>query len=433
MEDSATTGKKRASSSPAVPSQKQKKKQQQQDDSPPPNMLDQALEHVVRVGNQRKHEALRIQAWREKHSEIAAAAASDEDEDTCNRNQQQQSKSKQNNHSAKAKHECNAQLHAQDIRLYATKEWCENGPWPSKKKRKLRQQEQQQLHGATDSNHLRSDKDWDHEVGDGIHPVAFPVTRLAKSLSSSSSSSDLLKECAIMDLDPDGTASACNVKPEHACKVVLQRCWERAVHAVASTLPMTDKLPPKPYDFMHSMSAAKVRCKSLKIDLTPTTIIEELKCPCCDAAFTDAKLLDSHYYGTKDTRGCSWNVIEKEEQRIIEQILAKEVEGQLDTLLRLIVSTATLNKQEMMSNNNRNAAAPIMNWNDILGMLQSSLDSSREVVHHQDAIETGQQCHHHPLLETLDVDHLGVPLLINSTMMSSLRRRLEERYNDSPR
>ena len=116
-------------------------------------------------------------------------------------------------------------LHVPDARVYqeSYNQGVEPGTWPLPPHRTNRR--------------AKSEKQWDWELSDGVHPVAFSQMRLTRQthpLPGCCGEDHTMQLPLDYDLDPDQTN--CKVSGDDAPRAMLLRCWERAVHAAASTM-----------------------------------------------------------------------------------------------------------------------------------------------------------------------------------------------------
>ena len=134
-------------------------------------------------------------------------------------------------------------LHASDIRVYPNyRRGFENPLWPDPKPKSV-------------WTNVEDEQDWDRELGDHLHPIAFFELRLSQqthnaSLNLTTESADDEEEDDLHDLGRnhllDYDRSDCNVSSKHAGRAFLVHCWERAVHAVSTVYTPSQMSLPLP-------------------------------------------------------------------------------------------------------------------------------------------------------------------------------------------
>jgi hypothetical protein len=373
------------------------------------NDLYAALEHLVRVGNYDRHKDWRIKEWE--------------------RQQSKKMMEEQDGDASKAS--TVRDVHAQDIRLYefATHHGLELDPWP--KKRKI-------------CDH--PDNPWDVELGDGINPVQFSRMRLSlyADMPEVRSSEDNRGQSDQNGLN--GTFS--DLSRSEAPHALILHCWERAVHAAASTTVMVvpqgspgSLVPLKGVTMTsqqqrtgnRSRDIAQVVCRSLGIVLTPN---EFNICPSCGVACITVDQLGDHFFGRndeKDGRGCCWRQIEDERRKLLARVLQSELNGQIDQLIHLILEGSSEAKRKLdhasKSNNSSRAA---FDWQHILRIVEDKLRKSRKVRLSGAAEKIDRENESH-MQDTLEVEGGKSPLIINQALLQAVRNRLIERYAKVPR
>lgn len=226
--------------------------------------LSASLEHLIATGCKRKRDAERRQEFRQRqemileqqHAALPWTYNDDDNDDDGDGDEKQNNNRKntqntiQENGATEEEEEDSRKPAAssssskiptkevltEDIRIYGGKHRFAKRPWPNKRKRAS--------HDPTLNN---SDKNWEIEHGDSIHPLAFSAARLSQQSNSSISSSsrqagagigsneEFLK--AINGSNLHISATDTSLPEEHVPRALLLRCWERAVHAASMTIP----------------------------------------------------------------------------------------------------------------------------------------------------------------------------------------------------
>jgi hypothetical protein len=361
------------------------------------------LEHVVRVGSFWRQEVFREKAaWAMMESGLGELSSGPIKSSSKKRRPTNE----------------DYRLHAQDTRIYATKTGFENDAWP-KAQKKIRPEESQ----------TRSDIQWDLDLSDGIHPVAFSFNRLS---AAQTAPTEALRYSSLELAFNAGSVSISS--RDDAYKAFLYRAWDRAVHAVSLTVASNGAKSLTFSPQRLSVFLARDRCKKLGIQLEdPTSISAQDRsaipntCPGCTATFPSASLLERHFYGKKGTRGCCWKSrIAQEDRVILDRVLDQEVQAQLGQLLSLLVSQAKAVVKQQQDARTLKREPGVLNWGHVLGMLQTTLASSRKC--RQDTTSSEVKEDYGCILETLEIDRSGFPLLINQAMLDSVKKTLISRY-----
>lgn len=260
------------------------------------------LEHLIVQGNYYRHLDWRVQQWKRKErrgeedggmdssSNIITGSSTIGGDDWTPRTAVKRRRVVDSGSAAAAP--VLPDVHAQDARLYNhhnpdDTSKCDHGddpdPWPK-------------TPYTVQRTVPATDRDWDRELADGIHPVAFSVLRLSKTAvpprpppitpygtkpaptfvasaavannknNDNNNNSDKHSEHSEQprpamdynaDLDPGrwaGTATATttttsrsggDVAQSHAARALLLQCWERAVHAAATAVAWSPSGPPE--------------------------------------------------------------------------------------------------------------------------------------------------------------------------------------------
>ena len=116
------------------------------------------------------------------------------------------------------------QVLLEDFRIYGEvgvgKEGFAKPPWPKQRK---------------NSRFLNnSDKNWETEHGDSIHPLAFAATRLSEKPISNSVAQEKSWNGGNLNVSTTDTS----LQEEDVPRALLLRCWERAVHSSSQSIPI---------------------------------------------------------------------------------------------------------------------------------------------------------------------------------------------------
>ena len=375
-------------------------------------------------------------------------------------------------------------LHAQDARLYnpsnekKMNEGMEPDLWPK-------------TTYAMAKEAPLSDQRWDEELSDSIHPVEFSILRLSNV---SPSSND---DPPPMEFSPQNhdTAALSHINSS-ACtaRAMLLHCWERAVHAAATTLIVEPQQQPVPVtpnaattatDTSNSNSNKRTRdeairlCQNLQIqecrprqslpsqdqqqsfgtattksmnDPTPTDHdddIENYQCCHCHKEFTTKQRLHDHFYGTEHASQpddcCSWMCIDAQRRTNTASILETEVMTLSQQLVRHILFHPDLKRLHTSSssrNSNDHTHIPkFLDGFDVLQMIQEDLLTSRMIstAGSDRNLSAATSAHgtsdmdDNVVFETLEVSIDESPLPINAAVLEAVRFRLIDRYGKIPR
>ena len=315
-------------------------------------------------------------------------------------------------------------MHAEDVRIYG-RTGRRQGNWPLKVPRR----------GPDDF-------EWDREHGDCIHPLAFVEARL----------SDIppLKRQRVDGPNLSTDTTDCTVKMNEVPRAMLVRCWERAVHAAASTVycdnengrreahPSTvqassstsvgeprgesiqaearrsDGQSAISNNTKYSSESAERKCQDLNIRLASGD--GDRACPTCGIEFDSDEDLRKHFFGRANQRGCCWTKIRMEQYNLLDQVLQKEVAGCAEGLIRIAMANIDSRRAETGED-----SMATSDWQDIMRFLESVHASSH--VH--------EACSD-PTIATLRHASKMLPLVLNFRTLQSLSSRLIERYTDMP-
>lgn len=274
-----------------------------------------------------------------------------------------------------------SEKHQEDERLYS-KDYLKLAGWHDSKNRKRK---------------------WEEEHGDGIHPLAFSDARLS------------MKERRQDDVDEKNLSietTSCDVSTEHVPRALLSHCWQRAVHAVATTVPLSAvkesryDVAKQPLDF--SSEKAIMKCAALRLSFPKED--EQQVCPSCEVVFDEREQLHRHYYGAPNQRGCCWRLIDRKHHELLDEALQADVKATMGQLFEL------LGKQVYQ----RGSPNKALTWKEVMGILSSVVAQSKRGV--------GEN----PVVETLQPDG-EQPISLNPLVIEAVYRRLVDRYADIPR
>lgn len=279
-------------------------------------------------------------------------------------------------------------LHAQDVQLYGEKYGRRMSPFPTEKKGWPCTQNK---NGMT-----KNDKVWDRLHGDGIHPLAFSEARLSD-VPPSKRQRVNGPNLSVDTTDP-------TVGQAQVPRAMLLRCWERAVHSAASTVPVPALKPSEPSEAqssttdhqreveMHSHERAVQKCKELNLSLEDE---DTTTCPCCGIEFDSDVDLKAHFYGrTNQQRGCCWTTIRHKQYELLDQLLQNQVTECALILIHTILTFIDDRQRQEESN------VAVHSWKHVVDALETKWDSPA----------SGRECE----------------------ILESLRMRLVERYASTP-
>ncbi|GKY95099.1 hypothetical protein MPSEU_000473900 [Mayamaea pseudoterrestris] len=391
------------------------------------------LEHLLVAGNHHRHEQMRVQEWNRRR--IVPNVP------------RKRGRPKKDGTKPPPPPPT---LHPQSIRIYGTNGRNEPQPWP--KRTKSAAEEEGGLF-------ICDDTAWNIEVGDNIDAIEFAKHRLA-----------LIDGGPRTDDDGAAVASSTLVigSPEYKLiernnvpRAMLLRCWERAVHAASTT-----NLVCVAGDSIAGTADASLANNSSNIDsgiatrgiaavATRQGAIELSKrlgvglkpfadaafssptfdCPSCQLHMATAHQVDAHFYGSRDDKllGCSWTLIRKRQQEVIEETLLKELTNQCNNLLHFLLVTAASHlivKKQVQQKDATTDETLLCRWDDVLECLESHLAVAKG--------SSGAATLLAPrsgILATLETvpDLKKTPLVLNDQIIESITRRLIFRYCMVPR
>jgi hypothetical protein len=274
------------------------------------------------------------------------------------------------------------------------------------------------------------DDTWDMLHGDSIHPIAFADAKLSKNRKRQRT---VDKDTAMngTNLAIDTTCSY--IEEEDALRTLLNRCWQRAMHAVSNPIVMDEqddaKLPASALSPNEEMSPAKdfspdratAKCKALGLSLAliPNDDDDDddddsqiRVCPSCEiTAFETNKQVHRHYYGMPNQRGCCWRLIADREHDLIRRALQGEVKMVIQQIGR---SIRTHSSRRMMADSPHG-------WKEVFSAMQNAVtvrDRTRQTTFLTSIVADSSE---------------PPPSVIDASLMKVLQGRLLDRYADVPR
>jgi hypothetical protein len=362
-------------------------------------------------------------------------------------------------------------LHAEDVRIFGLPEGFPAVPWPLESKR-----------GVHHRNKVSSDIDapWDEEYGDNIPLLDFTADRLSRVIPQktvqdsvdampfatvSKETELLLDPNRIRQMDPDRLS--CTIAKEDVPSAILLRCWQRAVDIAsfttlqptcavdqsttrlggASEMVLSDTQDST--RLQQLQKSAQDRCADMTIDMYPwgTPRDPPFKCRLCTCEFPTLGQLKEHFHGSDNVRGCSWSEIHSRQREMVADALAKEVDAQANTLVRLIMTKAKerLAARESRPNKKRKAESQtgrlkdqqperpeLFSWKDVLEMLQEVLASSQDREGAKDDEQSGGD-EVPEIKKTLQVVEGMAPLVLNRHVLDASTMWLIDRYAHVPK
>lgn len=342
-----------------------------------------------------------------------------------------------------------------------------------------------------------SDDQWDEFWGDGVNPIAFSNQRL--SAAHSYELWDANGNPKRDGLHPSSAAKS--IDASDATRSILLRCWHRAVHAASQITvidthatgrsegsphlertvnlaqdtsqsgsmvsPPSDPTLDNPspgaslnqrQDSFSRMDTetrnpalARKLSANLGIELpTPSSDSDagSFCCPVCQVKAASMQQLESHYYGTPNTRGCSWTRIQRRKEALVDETLQAEVLLQARQLAQLVATRsveAVTRVRGSPSNETLPAFGgddffrPAFDWSHIQDILIKMLAS----VQPRDCQSATLRERASGVLATLDLrepftgaDDFTLttpPLFINRFILEATVNRIQERYTRVPK
>jgi hypothetical protein len=294
------------------------------------------------------------------------------------------------------------------------------------------------------------DATWDREVSDGIDPIQFGTDQLTQVVPSHPATT---RPAVRQQLDDDNNDASLR----RSRLLLLQSCWERAVHMANTTFtantnaseppeeqqqrqpqqqqrqpPSTDKQtiapqpPRRPPPPARSRSMAEQACRNWNLrpqhEDAATAIdrgkeeeqqVDQLRymCSVCRNVYASEDQLEEHFYGTWSTTGCCWVGIAYARRRFIRSALSTEVDTQRRLLLLILLEKPTTTSNDDFGVLDR--LEEIFRNSQLVTLLPSSSSSS---------------CRPAVTSETLQVSAYLPPLMLNHDVLESARNRIVDRY-----
>jgi hypothetical protein len=172
--------------------------------------------------------------------------------------------------------------------------------------------------------------------------------------------------------------------------------------------------------------ATFAKCQSLGMVVNSFGPCVGNACPNCARSFLSYQDLKGHYYGGSHKKGCCWRNIPLKHRSMVAKVLESHVTSQTDLLLELLLDKA---KERVPDDEPSTKRQRFLNWYDVLKLLENTVESSSSQRVEGDATTTHSSTTH-AILETLQTKPDASPLLLNPTILESIRRRLVDRYAD---
>lgn len=265
------------------------------------------------------------------------------------------------------------------------------------------------------------DDPWDVLYGDSIHPVAFADAKLSKTRKRPRTVDE---EAAMNGTNRSIDTTSCSVTTkEDGSRALLNRCWQRAMHAASNPIRMDDQdvklsasdtllntnkeTPPEGF----SPDRAMAKCNALGIGLSPIPDDDDdssqiRMCPSCNiTAFETDEQLYRHYYGMLNQRGCCWRYIEDREHDLIRQALQGEMKMTIQNIGQSI--------------RDHSAVEGPLDWKGVLSAIQNAV-AARDLTRHT---TTG-------LASSASDSSEPPPSVVDASLLELLQDRLLDRYAD---
>jgi hypothetical protein len=424
-----------------------------------------AIEHLIIQGNYCRHLQWRVDEWKRKQQSKNTGAGMevvyDDDSSTATRDESDGTDENDDDLKPKAKRKRSEDdVHAQDSRLYNPDERYQGhdpDPWPKAPYTAAREL-------------CATDHKWDEELSDNLHPIAFSKMRLSSSSIVPPPNDPATTELpddddddagfgAEYDLDP--SQSSCSVSKGQAMRAMLLQCWERAVHAAATTVEVVvsplphgaqERLqPPRTTEEPRTREHAIATWQRLRMKVPSWQLVNSdndtsapdhdssqvndttIKCSVCDVPFSSVEKWQDHFFGTATIQGCCWVPIAHQRRNLLAQVLDSEVRTQLQQLLRVVLMDSLVGTGcDDTQGTTRANPPPLLDCFDVLRILENRLAASRSVV--STTHLTANNCCCKPAVsETTEVQMDEPPLPINAAMLEAVRVRLADRYARVPR
>ncbi len=196
---------------------------------------------------------------------------------------------------------------------------------------------------------------------------------------------------------------------------LIQKCWERAVHA-ASNLILIDPDAERKKQIDTSPKQGATVCQNLEIKFEPKQDKDEygnsnFYC-LCGERFPSFDEASKHFYGSNIRRGCCWSKIKQKRCEVIRSIMRKETLSIIDNYLHLLSPRISATK-------NLTRSGPI----DYKQFLRHIKDDAALNLGSQTTSESTN------VIETIDIHSKITPLVLNDEVFISLTSQLSDRYH----
>lgn len=336
-------------------------------------------------------------------------------------------------------------LHASDSRIYHHR-GLEPDVWPK-------------LPSLAGKESAVTDAAWEDELSDPlVHPITFCKLRRSATLDlegtapendeNQQNSSQYLDE---NDID-NGSSRQCDVDADDPIRVMLLHCWDRAVHAASTTITVEPTT-----EFLSASSTTRSVMFTQQGDIPSGGQDPSLT----DAIQSNAEALQcgdrlpfKSHHSTTATTVLQRRQHKKQSLQILQRILEKEVQLQIQQLVQVVVSDAEavlVQKKEMSGNRNRSSPqlpqshhSPVLLdafdmiriWENRLGRRRAVGGPMTNVATFSDTgsfrVNNGAQAGIETDQETLEILENDPPLLINTSILDALRTRVIDRYANVP-
>jgi len=342
-------------------------------------------------------------------------------------------------------------------------------PWSALSSAKRRRIEMEEDNGLDDE----VDADWNREYRDQFcHPIQFSVDRLSSSL-----------ERPPLPL-PEGVVqnSAVPVSAvpfgEDGTRAVLLSCWERAVHASATAIPIsvvptaaatatttvaTDGDNSSNTKRSTTTSELESKCRAMKIELPSRS---PYKCPHCGVQYDRSNsgdkdydssddernskdivdndsllLLRRHFYGPETAGGeggpgnCSRNMIQKRRLQLIDQVLGTTVRTQLNRLVDWVTGPNAV-APAVNRDTGEDGQDFVLDWHYVLRRLSdraAAIAYRQQWAHFSRTYGRAPPGLPPPPSDVTDSDEDHNSVANTSMLLESVPQRLYERYGNPPR
>lgn len=312
------------------------------------------------------------------------------------------------------------------------------------------------------------DQEWENYFGDGLDEIDFRRFRSRKR-----KFSDL------------GSSSSCNrleKEGEREIQDLIQRSWDKAVHIASNVFDTNittnvgensstnDKQNSEKESGSEHKEAitdrlvqaqAVLRCKELGIEFDSIYIPKNdpyYTCQVCKKRirFHSNETIIIHLFGSVTERGCCWNRIRQEQERITQRVLENEAWNIIDNLLQVIFKSLKQRNDEQ-----KDAAEDPMNWLDVCNSMIETLEKATNVrqlmaresdqarqmlgpqeylmhsggsnsvqINSTDNLGNKMQQVTQSELQTIQIDQDLLPFVMNKDIMQLVLSRLICRYDD---